>query len=446
MARNSRWTRRRVLGTSAAGVAAATLGGGHLQHTLAARKAPALIQSGGRLTYWGGLIFSDDANNLLVDTINQWGADNGIETEVVMINQNETVQRVSAAVESGTLPDAFDLGLDLLLLLATQGVLSTIDDVYNSIGEAQGGWYPSVADSSDTTEIAGGRTGVPFGASGNLILRRNDLLTEAGFTDPPTTWEEIVDQAEAVTEGTVYGLGLALSNVGDGNVQMSVLQSYGGRIGDEEGANAAISSDETLTYLAWVKDAWDRGIFPPGNTTWDGAGDNVAYLSGLTAFIANTGSVAIAARADDPELYEATAYSPLPAGPLGVISPINPNLRVVPETTVDKDAAKALIEHLASPEFASAYFDVAIYAPVLQDQAGFTPFDGNNPILAGLRDLVEAGTPPAYPDVYNTAYGEISANFIIPRMVQRVVIDDYEFDAAMQEAHDAAQAIYDKYK
>ncbi len=36
----------------------------------------------------------------------------------------------------------------------------------------------------------------------------------------------------------------------------------------------------------------------------------------------------------------------------------------------------------------NAYFNVAIYGPVLQDQAKFKAFDGNNPILAGLLDLV----------------------------------------------------------
>lgn len=443
---HTRWTRRRMLGTSAAGMTGLALGGGKLQQALAAKKAPSVMQMSGKLTYWGGLIFSDDANNLLVDTINAWGEANGVDTEVEMINQNETVQRVSAAVEAGTLPDAFDLGLDLLLLLATQGVLMPVDDVYTSIGDAQGGWYESVANATDTSNIAEGRTGIPFGAGGNLLLRRNDLASAAGFTEAPTTWEELVTQAEAVTEGTVYGLGLALSNVGDGNVNMSILQSYGGRIGDDEGANAAIDSQATHDYLAWLKDAWDRGVFPPGNTTWDGAGDNQAYLSGQTAFIANTGSVAIAAKADDPELYEATAYSPLPGGPNGIVSPIGPNLRVIPNTSGNPDAAKALLEHLAQPEFAQAYFDVAIYGPVLKNQASFTTFDGSNPILAGLKDLVENGTPPGYPDVYNTAYGEISANFIIPRMAQRVVIDNYEFQDAIDEAQAAAQAIYDKYK
>jgi len=280
MTSHTRWTRRRLLGTSVAGAAAVALNGGRLQDALAARKAPAFLQASGKITYWGGLIFSDEANKLLEDTINQWGKDNGVDTEVVMINQNETNQKVSAAVESGTMPDAFDLGLDLLLLLATQKLLAPVDDLYTKLGDAQGGWYESIATSSDTTAISGGRNGIPFGASGNLLLRRNDALTEKGLTTAPATWEELVTQAAAVQNPPLYGLGLALSNVGDANVQVSVLQSYGGRIADDAGTTVTIDSPETRTYLDWVKGAWDQGLFPPGNTTWDGAGDNQAYLAG----------------------------------------------------------------------------------------------------------------------------------------------------------------------
>lgn len=436
-------TRRRVIGASIASAAAAMLGTSRLNEVLAARRAPAFLQASGKITYWGGLIFSDDANNLLTDTINQWGDDNGVETEVVMINQNETTQKVSAAVESNTLPDALDLGLDLMLLLSAQNQLVALDDLYDKIGADQGGWYEGV-DTASAQES--GRFGVPFGQSGNLLLRRNDALTEKGFTEAPTTWEELVTQAAAVQEPPLYGLGLALSNVGDANVQVNVMQSYGGRIGDDAGANAAIKSEETRTYLTWLKDAWDQGIFPPGNTTWDGAGDNQAYLSGQAAFIANTGSVGIAAKADDPELYDATLYSPLPGGPNGIISPVNPNVRSIPASSQNQETARALIEYLANPDFMAQYFAVAIYGPVLKNQASLTPFNGEDPILSGLLGLANSGTAPAYPDVYNTAYGEISSNFIIPKMAQRVVVDGYDFDQAMDEAQTAAQAIYDKYK
>jgi multiple sugar transport system substrate-binding protein len=431
------WTRRRVLGASLAG--AALLGTSRFTTTLA---APA-IQKGSKLTFWGGLIFSDAANKLLTDAVNKWGADNGVETTVVMINQNETVQKVSAAVQAGSMPDVLDLGLDLLSVLTRQGIFVSLDDIYTSLGAAHGGWYPGV---DKAAALPGDHTGVPFGVSGNLLLRRDDLLKPAGFADAPKTWEELVTQAAAVTKPPVFGLGLALSNVGDGNVQMSVMQSYGGRIGDDAGKNAAIKSDATRTYLQWVKDAWDKKVFPPGNTTWDGAGDNQAFLAGQAAFIANTGSVGIAARNDDPDLYAGTLYSSLPGGPKGVVSPLQPQFRAIPKTSQNQDTAKALIEYLSQPEFLSAYYAEAIYGPVLQDQASFKSFDGSDPIHAGLLDLVKNGTAPGAPDVYNTAYADISNNFIIPKMVQRVVIDNWDFDKAMDEAQAAAQAIYDKYK
>lgn len=94
----------------------------------------------------------------------------------------------------------------------------------------------------------------------------------------------------------------------------------------------------------------------------------------------------------------------------------------------------------------TAYYTEAIYGPVLQDQAKFDIYGGKDPILAGLLDLVQKGTAPAYPDVYNAAFADVFTNFIVPRMVQRVVIDGWDFDRAMDEAENQTQAIYDKYR
>ena len=232
-----------------------------------------------------------------------------------MINQNETNQKVSAAVESDTMPDALDLGLDLLLLLSQTDQLMDLGETFDAIGEAHGGWFPSLVNATDPAKFGGTRTGVPFGSSGNVLFRRTDVLSEAGFTEAPETWQELSDQArEAQTPGVIFGMGFALSNVGDANQQVSVMQSYGGRIANDEGTEATIKSEDTRTYLEWVTTAYEDGLFPPGVTTWDGAGDNTSYLSGQSIFIANTGSVTLAMNDEDPELAEATAYTALPAG------------------------------------------------------------------------------------------------------------------------------------
>ncbi|MEZ4665476.1 MAG: hypothetical protein R2835_02275 [Thermomicrobiales bacterium] len=91
-----------------------------------------------------------------------------------------------------------------------------------------------------------------------------------------------------------------------------------------------------------------------------------------------------------------------------------------------------------------AYYNVAIYGPVLNDYASFAIFQA--PVHAGLLNLVQNGTAPGAPDVYNTAYADFSSNFIIPKMVQRVVVDGASIDDAIAEAQEQGQLIYDKYK
>ena len=440
----TRLNRRRLIGGAAGGGAAFALAGTGIPGIVAAKRAPAVIQGSTSFTYWGGLIFSDEANNMLVEEIETWGAENGLEAEVVMINQNETNQKVSAAVESDTMPDALDLGLDLLLLSQTDQLMD-LGETFDAIGEAHGGWFPSLVNATDPAKFGGTRTGVPFGSSGNVLFRRTDVLSEAGFTEAPETWQELSEQArEAQTPGVIFGMGFALSNVGDANQQVSVMQSYGGRIANDEGTEATIKSEDTRAYLEWVTTAYEDGLFPPGVTTWDGAGDNTSYLSGQSIFIANTGSVTLAMNDEDPELAEATAYTALPAGPVMQVSPTNPNVRAVPASSGNPEMAKALIEHLANPEFMEAYYNVAIYGPVLQDQQSFPVFE--EPVHGGLLDLVKNGTAPAEPDVFNAAYAEVSTTFLIPKMVQRVVVDGYTLDEAMDEAQQAAEAIYAKYR
>ena len=64
----------------------------------------------------------------------------------------------------------------------------------------------------------------------------------------------------------------------------------------------------------------------------------------------------------------------------------------------------------------------------------------------GLLDLALNGTPPAFPDTNNAAFAEYQTNFLTPKMVQRIVVDNKSIDDAIKETQAACQAIYDKHK
>jgi multiple sugar transport system substrate-binding protein len=150
-------------------------------------------------------------------------------------------------------------------------------------------------------------------------------------------------------------------------------------------------------------------------------------------------------RDNDPELLAATRFSGLPAGPKMQLQPYGPNVRAIPVTSRYKDLAKDLLMYLADDEFMKEYYANAIYGPVLNSQVDFPVFK-ESPIHVGLLDVAKNGTPPAFPDVDNPAYAEFNSNFLIPKMIQRVVVDNVSIDDAVKETQAACQAIYDKYK
>lgn len=399
-----------------------------------------------KFVYWGGLIFSEEANNAFVKRIEAWGQARGKAVEVVMINQNELVQRVSAAIEAGTLPDAMDVAVDFALLLAGQNQLEPLDAVYEEVGKAHGGWQDAAQQLVSLKDFGGKIYGVPFGLSGNVLFRRHDELEKAGFTEAPATWTELAEMAaKAQNPPATYGMGFALSNVGDGNLTTTMLQAWGGRVADDAGKMCTLDSPETRAFLEWITKAFSDGLFPPGATTWDGAGDNTAYQSGNALFIANPGSVYVWMRTNDPQLLEGSRFSALPAGPKMRIVPVSAWMRGVPAKSRFKEDAADLIKWLADEDFMNTYHSAAIYGPALKDYEKFAIFT-DSPVHVGLLELARNGAPGGFPDVNNKAFAEYQTNFLTPKMVQRVVVDKISIDDAVKETQAACQAIYDKYK
>jgi multiple sugar transport system substrate-binding protein len=401
---------------------------------------------GTTLTYWMVRVYADDANSAVQKAMRDWGRQNGVDAKLELVTGTELPLKLSAAIASGTFPDVVDLPEENLKIFSDQGVFLPVTDLVNQIGSEHGGWYPAATEAGNVgTDETPLFTGVPYGLYGNLLLYRKDKLQQAGISSPPDTWQDLVADGAKVNNPPYFAaLGLALSNNDDANVQISALESFGGRIADKAGKVVTIKSPETRAYLEWVKDAWDKKEFAPGVTTWDGAGDNQAYLSGQAAFIANTGSVGQAARKDDPDLFKNTGYAPLPTGAHGRFSPVSVIERAIPKAAKNPDGARSLIAYLMRNEASNAFYANAIYGPVLKDETSWAAFTSDNPVLTGLADLSKYGCPPAFGEVNNSAFNELRSSFIVPKMVQRVVVDGWSIDRAMDEAQTQGQMIYDK--
>lgn len=395
----------------------------------------------GTFTYWLGLTFPEDSNELEKQRIQEWGASLGIDVEVVDVNQNDTSRLVASALESNEMPDAMSSGYELMQILQRDDHLAPVTDLYTRLGDEHGGWVEAVDNASAIPAFGDERYGIPYGFQSNVLFRRLDMLGDGAA---PSTWETFGKEvADAAEPPKTFGMGLALSNVLDGNNTTFMLQSFGGRVADDTGTTCTLASAETRDFLEWITSLYEDEVIPPDATTWDGAGDNGAYLAGRALTIFNSGSVYLAAKADDPELADVTGFSVWPDGPAGSVTPISPFYRVVPSTTGSDVLAADLIEYLADDDYAREFLDGSVYGPVLGNQTEASVFT-ESPVHEILLDLATDGAAPTGTDVPNAAFAEYQNAFSTPRMVQRVVVDHLSVDAAVDEAQRSCQAIYDR--
>ena len=135
----------------------------------------------------------------------------------------------------------------------------------------------------------------------------------------------------------------------------------------------------------------------------------------------------------------------MPGGPKLRTAPTGLNYRVIPVSSKQKDLAKDLFAYLADDKFMADYYSKAIYGPVAKNQMN-APVFKDSVLHAGLLDLALNGTAPNFPDKDNIAIAEFNNNFLVPKMLQKVVVDKKSIDDAVKETQTACQAIYDKYK
>jgi multiple sugar transport system substrate-binding protein len=411
--------------------------------TLAPAAAPAAPPSG-TLVFWLYKTRLEPLDRWRTERIQAWGKQAGVNVDVIEIATSDYNKKIPAAIESKTLPDVLEASDEWALLLQPRGLLADQTEVFQRIDREQK-WAPAVKALSTWPD--GKVYQVSIGTSGDLLISRDDLLKEAGLTPPPKTWVELFDWGARVQRPPrTYGVGEALSNTGDGNHWVKVLQSYGVRIADDQGKQATFGNyrAEALEAIELIVDGYDnKKVFPPGVLTWDQTGDNDAFQSGRTIFAFNPLSIPTWLRDKKPDLLEKTGTYLLPAGPKHLVQSVGSVAMSVRSDSRFRDRASDLIYFLYDREYYREFFNRAQYGPTTEAHYAYPAFDQH--WLKSRVDLAKSGKPSGWPDVYNEAYAETQTAFHVPRMLQRIVVDRWTPERAFEEAADAYQKVYQKY-
>lgn len=402
--------------------------------------APAASYNG-KLLVWGIVSFTTAGDALLSQQMQDWGKANKVEVEYVALPGSDYSQKVTAAVETGALPDVVMMSGTDTIYYAGQNRLVDLTDVYNSLKGLGGGMWPALL---PNVQVGDKIYSIPMESDVSVLYARLDLCEKAtGKRQAPTTLDEMDAIMRKVNEPPKqYGFGLTLGRTpdGDGNIQTIILAD-GGTLVDKDG-NPAINNEGTISALTRVQTWWKDKLIPPDSPAWDDSSNNKSYQSRQSAFVINPASIFAFLEQNDKELLANTVQAPLPKGKVGSFPTAGTWSWSVFSASKNVDAGKAMIQNIMQPDKLQAVYEKVggRWYPVYKDLSN-AKWWKDRPYFDEFPKILDSARAAWYPATATpkllSQLSSASQRRIYSEMVQDVVVNN-------KSPQDAAKAAQEK--
>jgi multiple sugar transport system substrate-binding protein len=173
----------------------------------------------------------------------------GIDVEVEQLTWQSGLEKIQAAVASGTQPDLCELGSTWLPRFSYEGVLADMTAVHDEIGDRYIMW--------ESGRWRGAYYGLPWVQGSRVLFYNRGLFERAGLDPdhPPETWDELLKAAMLIDQlaEDIHGFGL---NLGERYVLYKKFMAFawgnGGGILDDNGS-VIFDSEENLEALEFYQ-------------------------------------------------------------------------------------------------------------------------------------------------------------------------------------------------
>lgn len=329
------------------------------------------------LTVW---VMGDSGANLEA-AVEPFTQETGISVDVQAIPWDNVNDRLTTAVASGKGPDVTQVGLSQLASFLDAGVLEDLSGSLADHPNLDPANFPSAV-SAESLNPDGGMYSVPWVSDTRVLFYRSDILSEAGISAPPATWDEL--RADAKT----------LAARGDGQYGYYIPQwdaplpvAYTWQTGtDVIAADGSVDLDTD-----GFRKAVDHylGFYRDGSVPTAGDFDQTTgFVSGTAPMLVSGPYLANAIKDQAPELDGKWGVTTVPTDVTGTSLFAGSNLGVW-KGTPNLDAALQLLDFLTEPATQVAWYQsygelpavtaafddpaladdplVAVYAKQLQD-------------------------------------------------------------------------------
>ena len=207
-------------------------------------------------------------------------------------NYDDTVTKLQTAVQGGTPPEVFVSLATQRFTMASTGMAMPLDDLIAADADGQEYIDDFLPGFMEDSYVDGQIYSIPFQRSTMVMFYNKDAFKEVGLDPekPPTTWEELVEYGQKLTNENRYGVGLALNS---GSAQWAFtgfcLQNSenGENLMTEDGKQVMFDTPGNIEALQFWLDLQNKyEIMAPGIVQWTDL--PTQFLAGEVAMIYHT--------------------------------------------------------------------------------------------------------------------------------------------------------------
>jgi multiple sugar transport system substrate-binding protein len=406
-----------------------------------------------KLIVWMPATQPREVETLLQEQCYAYAKQAGIPEHELVYARIDTRQwqaQLEAALEAGHPPDVTQpvekghFRGDQAARLRGPHHLLEVTDLVETLQHTAGGFFPPAL---QAVMAHGKAYGVPYAVSPWTLVTRLDLL-EAAKVEPPQTWDafiEVCQQVQHPPKLTGYGMCLGLTTDADYNI-MQMIWSHGGALVGADGQTVTLQSPGTVHAVQQIAAMYQRHkIIPDAALSWDNQGNNRAYQARQVLFVVNPSGLYASLAGADKALQQVTGMLPMPAGVAGACEALSTTEWLLFKQNPYPEVAKGLVQYYMEPEHLRVVMEAGggrwgppypgLYASAFWQQ----------PAWAHWRAMVERGRPFAAPGRMTAAAAEVLSTNLLARMLHRVLVEQWEAEQAVAEAHQQVVELYARY-
>ncbi len=335
----------------------------------------------------------------IVDDFN--ASQDQIELVATYVAREDLMKQYAMGSISGELPD---IGMSDSPDMASFIEMGIFEDITEEL-EAWGELDQFLSGPLDSCKDSEGRLyGLPHNSNNLGFFYNKTLLAQAGYENPPETWEELEEMCAALKELDVYGLGISAQNTENATFQfIPFLYGAGGTVQE-------INSEAGIKAATFITNLYQNGYISPEAINWSQTNVAESFIAGKTAMMVGGSWQIPTLQSSGVEFEWGVCEIPMDTQHASVIG--GENLGVCVGTEYREEAIEVL-KYIMSAQANADYAEAAGRFPTRSDAMELKSIWTDDPLYSVFADIMDyavaRGPQPQWSSISEAVYTNLQA-------------------------------------